>query len=211
MLEKSPMLEKSLTDARKLILNQIKIGQAIRSQRIEYVDDLEEARSEKQEWVSRTTELLRQLFADGSIADGFNDYVGPILPEYAEWNLFVEQFNNEMKHRLGRLSELLNQLSEAPESPSATTPAVRNDMTSTTPAPTTPAIAKSPSRREPIILLMPRAIDEKSLGPIREFLEQLNLPSHPIELALDAPGGWQLSLARQLKSAGVAVDLNRLI
>ena len=206
------MLDKSPTDVRKLILNQIKIGQAIRSQRIEYVDDLEEARTEKQEWVSRTTELLRQLFADGAIADGFNDYVGPILPEYAEWSLFVEQFNNEMKHRLGRLGELLTQLTETPEPPTQPTPSARNDMTTmTTPTPPAPTIAKAPTRHAPIILLMPRAIDEKSLGPIREFLEQLNLPSHPIDLSLDAPGGWQLSLARQLKSAGVAVDLNRLI
>jgi len=72
-------------------------------------------------------------------------------------------------------------------------------------------IAKAPSRHGPIILLLPRTIDEQALVPIRDFLEQLNLPTHPIDLSVDSGGGWQLSLARQLKNAGVAVDLNRLI
>src|SRR5438094_7387811 len=89
----SPRLTKPRDEAQKFLMNQIKIGQAIRSQRIDYLEDLEEARAEKQEWVSRTTELLKQLFTDASVAEQCNDWLGSILPEYAEWALFVEQFD----------------------------------------------------------------------------------------------------------------------
>src|SRR5439155_5171117 len=79
------------------------------------LEDLEEARAEKQEWVSRTTDLLKQLFTDASVAEQCNDWIGSILPEYAEWALFVEQFDKEMKHRIGRLGELYNSLEEIRE------------------------------------------------------------------------------------------------
>ena len=186
-----------------MIANQIKIGQAIKQQRIAYVQDLDEARSEKQEWVLRSTDLLKQLFTDATLAEQFNDWVGPILPEYAEWGLFVDQFTNEMKHRLGRLQAVVKQLEQAPE-PEAHSE--RKPMSSPTSPPSKPHADSAP-----IILLIPRATDEQSLQPIRQFLETLDLRAQQIDVSIDGAGGWQLSLARQLKSAGVAVDLNRLI
>src|SRR5436190_8534946 len=81
--------------------NQIKIGRAIKDQRIKNGWELDHARAEKQEWVVRTTELLKRLFTDGSIADEVNDWTAAILPEYAAFGEFVALFQDEMKHRLG--------------------------------------------------------------------------------------------------------------
>src|SRR4051812_31800554 len=69
-----PRLTRPREQAAQLITNQIKIGHAIKEQRIVYVEDLDEARAEKQEWVVRTTELLKQLFSDGSVAEQCNDW-----------------------------------------------------------------------------------------------------------------------------------------
>src|SRR4051812_9081524 len=118
-----PRLMRPHAEAQKLLVNQIKIGRAIQSQRIVYIQDLEQARAEKQEWVTRTTDLLKRLFSDGSIAEQCNDWVGQILPEYAEWNLFVEQFAGEMKHRVAKLTALVTRLNEIPQSESADEPA----------------------------------------------------------------------------------------
>src|SRR5690349_21847651 len=59
-----PRLTRTRQQAAQLITNQIKIGFAIKSQRLVYVEDLDQARVEKQEWVVRSTELLKQLFSD---------------------------------------------------------------------------------------------------------------------------------------------------
>jgi len=89
----------------------LKIGNAIYGQRIRNRWELDQARGEKQEWVSRTTELLRHLFGgDSAVADSCNDWAATILPEYAELGLFIELFENEMKHRLGRLKNVIKSL-----------------------------------------------------------------------------------------------------
>ena len=112
-----PMLR--LTRPRKqaaqLVRNQIKIGTAIRDQRIADLHDLDTARNEKQEWVGRTSDLLNQLFSDPRVAERASDWVGPILPEYAEFGMFVELFGHEMKHRLSRLQSVLKTIEETPE------------------------------------------------------------------------------------------------
>jgi hypothetical protein len=160
-------LSKPLYEVQKAILNQVKIGQAIRSQRIQYIEDLEEARREKQEWVSRTTELLKQLFPDPAVADECNDWVGPILPEYAEWALFVEQFDKEMKHRLGRLQELLARLAQLEP------PAPPPEPAAPTPPPVTEEKAPPPIERpaQTVVLNLPR--DIRSREAIKEFLQSL--------------------------------------
>ena len=166
------MLQKSPNEIRKLVLNQIKIGRAIRSQRIDYVEDLEEARAEKQEWVSRTTELLKQLFADATVIEQCNDWVGPILPEYAEWEMFVELFDKEMKHRIGRLQELINQL-DPPQAPPLASP-----------VPTPHAPPPGPSRADaaalpvpPVLLRMPK--DPQARRPSRISCARCSAPSNP--------------------------------
>jgi hypothetical protein len=111
-------LRRSRREAAGLIRNQLKIGQAIRNQRLGSLWDLDQARSEKQEWVQRTHELLAQLFSDESVAEQCNEWYGTILPEYAELEMFIEQFEQEMKTRLGKLQDVLKMLDNLPEPPS---------------------------------------------------------------------------------------------
>jgi hypothetical protein len=105
--------------------------------------DLDEARLEKQEWGQRTTDLLARMFTNGSVADQFNDWVATILPEYAELNMFVELFDDEMKHRLGRLAAIAKTLKDIPEP--TTVGAASMPATMTEPAQTNPALAPEPS------------------------------------------------------------------
>jgi len=108
-----PKLAVPVDDAAREIQNQLKIGSAIRSQRIRNRWELGQARTEKQEWVGRTTELLIRLFSGSTaIADECNDWVAPILPEFAEADMFIELFDNEMKHRIGRLKAVGKRLVE---------------------------------------------------------------------------------------------------
>jgi hypothetical protein len=92
-----------------------KIGQAIRGQRIREMRDLDEARREKQEWVQRTMELLGMLVTTSDWTEYFNDFVAPILPEYAEFDMFVDLFEAEMKHRLERLEGFFHSVDDLPE------------------------------------------------------------------------------------------------
>jgi hypothetical protein len=110
-------LRGSRADASRDIQNQVKIGQAIRNQRLRDQRELDEARREKQEWIQRTTESLASLFNQTIVADAFNDWVPTILPEFAEFGMFVELFNDEMRHRLGRLQTVLKSLPQIPEPP----------------------------------------------------------------------------------------------
>src|SRR5688500_6636434 len=77
-------------------------GTEIKSRRIRNGDDLDEARGQKLQWVSDVTDLLNQMFDNVSVADYFNDYIGKVFPEYAEFGNFVEQYYEEMDHRLNK-------------------------------------------------------------------------------------------------------------
>ena len=107
-------------DAAKEIHSHLKIGRAIKNQKIRDQWELDHARAEKAEWIRRTSELLNRVFTTESVAEQALLYTGPVLPEYAEFDLFVEQFEEEMRHRLGRLQAVLKQLDTLPETtPSA--------------------------------------------------------------------------------------------
>src|SRR3954470_6209840 len=95
--------------------NQIKIGRAIKDQRIKNGWELDHARAEKQEWVVRTTELLKRLFTDGTVADDCHNWTAAILPEYAAFGEFIALFQDEMKHRLGNLKGVIQKIEEIPE------------------------------------------------------------------------------------------------
>ena len=83
---------------------------------IRSMDDLDALRAKKQEWVQSYTELLLGLYDEpAAAADECNDWVGPILPEYADLELFADQFYEEVAHRLGRLRAVLKRLTETPE------------------------------------------------------------------------------------------------
>src|SRR5439155_21104541 len=93
----------------------MKIGHGIYAQRIRDRWELDHARAEKQEWVQRVTDLLVHLFGgDTRVADSCNDWVAPILPEYAEVAMFIEMYEREMKQRLARLKTVLTELDTTP-------------------------------------------------------------------------------------------------
>src|SRR5213596_1826004 len=108
----APRLLVAADEAAREIQNQLKIAAAIKGQRIRNRWELDHARTEKQEWVSRATELLNQLFGNTAVADEWNGWVASILPEYAELEMFIELFDNEMKHRIDRLKLVLKRLPE---------------------------------------------------------------------------------------------------
>ena len=303
---------------------QVKIGQAIREHRLRDLHELGIARQEKQEWVQRCTEFLTRSFNGSGAAELFNDYVATILPEFAEFNLFVEFFDAEMKHRLNQLRTIAKALRtmpepNAPQTPqqTGTTPPTKGDDMATvtdpkssnaTTPPSVPAAqpaqaslraqaqggASATSTSPPIksgLLIIRTAEDDAATEQVRQFVEQLGLSLHmskrtagdpnaatsctPLldelsamrssasfallftsaadesssqnadalfdlgccvgrlgasrvlvlhrdgqphtdrfgltHVVFDPHEGWQLQLARQLKRAGVDVDLNKLV
>jgi hypothetical protein len=90
-------------------------GVAIRRRSVRYMEDLEDARAAKAEWVGLVGEMLKQMFhgdAGNAAADRFNDWAGRVYPDYAEMELFVGQFYEEMDHRLARLRDVVRQVME---------------------------------------------------------------------------------------------------
>ena len=195
-------LTKLRREAAQLLKNQIKIGAAIRAQRIVYVQDLDTARGEKQEWVTRTTDLLKQLFSDGTVAEQCNDWVGPILPEYADFNLFVEQFGIEMRHRIGRLQGLVKHLDQYPE-PMRSSSSTRGDvkmvaqvaMPTEAEAPIVRAPPPAPARSNPAGVLILRSADESLHTTVAQFVAKLDLALHMID---QRPAEGRVPLAQAL-------------
>ena len=87
-------------------------GLEVRAFRIRYQEDLDEARLAKLKWTQATIDLLTALFDNTAVADYCNDWVGKIFPEYAELGNFVEQFYEEMEHRLGKLRTVLHRVEQ---------------------------------------------------------------------------------------------------
>lgn len=106
------------TTALRHLKQRIEHGVALRRQRIRYAEDLEEVRAKKADWVSAYSDLLRQLVhgdAGDALVDSCNDWMGRVYPEYAEIELFVEQFHDEMDHRISRLRAVARQIAGVPE------------------------------------------------------------------------------------------------
>ena len=93
----------------------IQHGIGIRRQRIRYIEDLEDVRALKTEWVNSYTGTLQQLFSSSDVADECNDWVGKVYPEFAEVSLFVEQFYEEMDYRIQKLKNVLKRLEDMGE------------------------------------------------------------------------------------------------
>ncbi|HEX8915926.1 MAG TPA: hypothetical protein VF796_26500 [Humisphaera sp.] len=87
-------------------------GAAIRKHRLRDRADLDTARAEKMQWVTGYCDLLGRAFDSPAVAEACNDWVGRILPEYAPLGLFVEQFYEEMDHRLRRLQAVVDHLED---------------------------------------------------------------------------------------------------
>ena len=97
-------------EAARMVRGQVEQGVAIRRYRVRYIEDLETVRAKKAEWVQGYTELLKSIFTTGQIADECNDWAGRVYPEYADLTLFVEQFYQEMDHRIRRLRAVVKKL-----------------------------------------------------------------------------------------------------
>lgn len=95
-------------------------GTEIKARRIRNGDDLDAGRAAKLQWVADVTDLLNQLFDNVSVSDYFNDWMGKVFPEYAEFGNFVEQYYEEMDHRLNKLRAIWKRVEDAGESNGAT-------------------------------------------------------------------------------------------
>jgi len=144
-----PTLKLTVTRAQasRDIQAQIKIGQAIKNQRVREQRDLEEARDEKNQWMQRTSDLLLSCFNHEAVAEQWLDFHPQVLPEYAEFQLFIDLFVEEMRQRIARLYALLEKLAEIPEPSIAGAVAQQSAQSQIDiePAPTpTPASASKP-------------------------------------------------------------------
>jgi hypothetical protein len=117
----------------------IEKGLEIRSCRIRYQEDLDEARLAKLKWTQASIDLLTALFDNTAVADYCNDWVGKIFPEYAEFGNFVEQFYEEMEHRLGKLRTVLHRVEQGAEPSPAPAASATSTSATGTPASSTTA------------------------------------------------------------------------
>jgi hypothetical protein len=274
----------SRDDATQVLTQQIEIGLQIKGLRIRNGAELDQARTAKLDWTTKTHEWLTQMFDSPAVAEECNDWVGRIYPEYAEFGNFVEQFYAEMDHRLARLKGVLKRVAQAPVpnvKPSIPAPAVAAPAQAVAPTAPPPAAPKPVNGQvlEPATLLnlsallVVRRVDDTCRQAVAEFLESLEidvsvvedthdmanmldrnkqvrfavvlsseshndhffelgfcagrlgmqrvilLNTQPVQgqdmrglpqLNIDPNGGWQLQLARQLRRAGLGVDLNKL-
>ncbi|MEA2735161.1 MAG: hypothetical protein QOE14_1612, partial [Humisphaera sp.] len=123
-------------DAVKHLKSACDRGGEIKALRIRNGDDLDDARGQKLQWVADVTDLLNQCFDNVSVADYFNDFVGKVFPEYAEFGNFVEQYYEEMDHRLNKLRAVLKRIEDAAEPTGAVLAAAAGAQVSgTVPAP----------------------------------------------------------------------------
>jgi hypothetical protein len=289
---------------------QLEKGLEIKRTKIRYVQDLERAREAKGEWTTTVMTLLKGMFSSGAVADECQNWVGKVLPEYADLNLFIEHFYDEMDQRLRRLHHVLRRVQDLPEdkpitapttntaaavatrtaAPPAAAPANQDFFdapartSASAPPPATAhrgAPATTPSMRPKTGAFVVYEDDPRAQAAVREFctklgfevaeikgggpdsgarntiVEQLDqhpnldfglilsraeAPPKPFELGycvgrlglkrvfvlsasddkltadehgllhipLDPADGWQLHLARQLKRAGLEIDLNRV-
>lgn len=276
-------------DALRQLKAFIEKGLEIKRSKIRYVPELERAREAKGEWTTTVMVLLKGLFNTGAVADECQNWHGKVLPEYADLNLFIEHFYDEMDQRLRKLHAVYKRVQELPDdsprpltaAPASAAPA-NPDFFDVPTAPAAavarPAVAPTPAPRPKAGALIVHEHDPKSQAAVRDFctklgfelaeiagdhpggatvVEQLDgcpnldfglilsrhdAPPKPFELGycvgrlglkrvfvlsatddkltadehgllhipLDPADGWQLHLARQLKRAGLEIDLNRV-
>jgi predicted nucleotide-binding protein len=82
----------------------------IKSRRIRYPEDLMASREQKLQWTQELTEMLLRFFDSDAVAEECNTWVGPLLNEHDELSKFIDAFEAEMNHRIGRLQLVLQRL-----------------------------------------------------------------------------------------------------
>ena len=280
-------------EALKVLKAQLERGLEIKRSKIRYVPELERARELKGEWTTATMAYLKQMFNTAAVADECQNWVGKVLPEYADLNLFIEHFYDEMDQRLRKLHVVYRRVQDLPEespkplSAAAAEAAPPPGKVTSNPdffdSPPPAATAAPRAAAAPPTPLRPKAgafivyeHDPRAQAAVRDFCTKLGFeiaeisnddprtlteqldqrphldfglilsradsPPKPFELGycvgrlgqkrvfvlspsddkltadeygllhipLDPADGWQLHLARQLKRAGLEIDLNRV-
>jgi hypothetical protein len=135
-------------EAIKQIKAQLERGLEIKRAKIRYVPELEKAREAKGEWTTSTMDLLKRIFNSDAVADECQNWVGKVLPEYADLNLFIEHFYDEMDQRLRKLHAVLKQVQALPDDSGPKTLNPGAAMASATPAvaiaPASPVVQAAP-------------------------------------------------------------------
>ena len=90
-------------EALRVIKAQIERGLEIKRAKIRYVPELERAREAKGQWTNDVMRMLKGMYNTGAVADECQAWHGKVLPEYADLNLFIEHFYDEMDQRLRKL------------------------------------------------------------------------------------------------------------
>lgn len=194
----APRLRMSRREAQSQLTNQIKIGRAIKAQRIRDRWELDHARAEKQEWVRRASDALEAVFAGVAVVEKFNEWTAPILPEYAELEMFIELFGEEMRHRLSAMQEACDLSNHASE-PGP----IGSGVPETTPRPAAP---EREGRESPgcgcILLYSGEASGVDTVGTVERFLSQLELKPTRVNRADGSP-----TILEQLESSGAALAI----
>src|SRR5689334_11085968 len=112
---KLPRLRSTVAEAQAQLTQLLEKGIEVKAHKTRSPEELEAARGRKQEWTTVTTDWLKQLFEDESVAEDFNTWVGRVLPEYADFAMFVENFQDEMHQRLLKLHSIFQRVAETPQ------------------------------------------------------------------------------------------------
>jgi hypothetical protein len=179
-------------DAIRMLKAQLEKGLEIKRAKIRYVPDLERAREAKGDWTTATMVLLRDLFNSSAVADECQAWHGKVLPEYADLNLFIEHFYDEMDQRLRKLHAVLRRLQEQPDETPPKPVASQPTMKTATAHSAHPAAQPSaPSTKNEgglprcgaLIVCNP---DPRSQTAVREFVTRLGLELSEITAKEDA-------------------------
>lgn len=101
--------------AMSMIRGHLEKGLEIKRLKIRYVPELEKARELKGDWTTAVMTTLKGMFNSDKVADECQNWVGKVLPEYADLNLFIEHFYDEMDQRLRKLHAVLKQVQALPD------------------------------------------------------------------------------------------------
>lgn len=186
-------------------------GRSIRMTTITSREQIDEARAKKDEWVHDTVELLKKIFDQTTVADGFYDTQGRFNDYPGDQQGATETFHEEMDLRLSRLNVVLKRIEASPEAPAVPAPVkdpssivtppsstVSPTMTPATP-PTSPSSvgsapassqAEAPRGSAKAILVVSHGVDHRFTEAASEFLGKLGLsatlqtrePGKPVEL-----------------------------
>src|SRR5436190_14426885 len=145
-------------DALRVLKAQVEKGLEIKRSKLRYVADLERARAAKGDWTAATMTLLKGLFSTSAVADDCQNWVGKVLPEYADLNLFIEHFYDEMDQRIRKLHGVWKRVQELPDDsvPTVTQPASASIAVSA-PAAAAPARPAAPAQGNPDFFDVPAA------------------------------------------------------